>query len=232
MTVTQAPTPSPSAPRRVRAVFLDVGETIIDETRVHHAWADWLGVPRHTFSAVLGGTIATGNDALAAFAQFRPGFDLETERRRREAAGQAERFDAGDLYPDALPCLEALKAEGYLVGIAGNQSARATRLLRALDLPADVVTTSAEWGVDKPDPAFFDKVAAACGCPADQIAYVGDRVDNDVRPALAAGMVAVHLRRGPWGYLFASDPDAARAQLRIDSLAELPAGLRALGSGS
>jgi hypothetical protein len=26
-------------------------------------------------------------------------------------------------------------------------------------------------------------------------------VDNDVRPALAAGMAAVHLRRGPWGML-------------------------------
>lgn len=231
--MTQAPVPSvPSRSSRVRAVFLDVGETIIDETRMYHAWADWLGVPRHTFSAVLGGTIATGHSHLRAFEQFQPGFDLDTEWRRREAAGQPEMFGPDDLYPDARPCLEALKADGYLVGIAGNQSARATGLLRALDLPADVVTTSAEWGVDKPDPAFFDKVVAACGCPPGEIAYVGDRVDNDVRPALAAGMVAVHLRRGPWGYLFADDPDAGRAHLRIDSLAELPACLRAFGQGS
>jgi hypothetical protein len=38
----------------IRAVFLDVGETIVDESREYGAWADWLGVPRHTFSAVLG----------------------------------------------------------------------------------------------------------------------------------------------------------------------------------
>jgi hypothetical protein len=34
-------------------------------------------------------------------------------------------------------------------------------------------------------------------------------------------MVAVHLRRGPWGRLQAAWPEAAEAHLRIDSLAEL-----------
>jgi hypothetical protein len=40
-------------------------------------------------------------------------------------------------------------------------------------------------------------------------------------------MVAVHLRRGPWGHLQAGGPDAQRASLRIDSLAELPDALAA-----
>jgi FMN phosphatase YigB (HAD superfamily) len=48
---------------------------------------------------------------------------------------------------------------------------------------------------------------------------VGDRVDNDVGPALAAGMVGVHIKRGPWGYLH--EPPAAA--IRIRSLDELPA---------
>ena len=47
---------------------------------------------------------------------------------------------------------------------------------------------------------------------------MGDRVDNDVEPALAAGMVAVHIRRGPWGYLH----EAPGGALRIRSLDELP----------
>ena len=50
---------------------------------------------------------------------------------------------------------------------------------------------------------------------------MGDRVDNDVGPAIAAGMVAVHIRRGPWGYL-QEPPDAA---IRITSLDELPGAL-------
>jgi FMN phosphatase YigB (HAD superfamily) len=54
--------------------------------------------------------------------------------------------------------------------------------------------------------------------PAERIAYVGDRVDNDVGPAVAYGMVGVHIRRGPWGYL-QTPPDEA---VRITSLDELP----------
>ena len=55
----------------------------------------------------------------------------------------------------------------------------------------------------------------------------GDRLcrrsfDNDVRPALAAGMVAVFVRRGPWGYIHATHPEVARAHLGIASLDDLP----------
>ena len=46
-------------------------------------------------------------------------------------------------------------------------------------------------------------VAVALGLLGDpdpgDVAYVGDRVDNDVVPSSAAGMRAVWLRRGPWG---------------------------------
>jgi hypothetical protein len=30
-------------------MFFDVGETIVDESREYGTWADWMGVPRHTF---------------------------------------------------------------------------------------------------------------------------------------------------------------------------------------
>jgi hypothetical protein len=40
--------------RVVKAVVFDVGETVVDESREYGAWADWLGVPRHTFSSVFG----------------------------------------------------------------------------------------------------------------------------------------------------------------------------------
>jgi hypothetical protein len=76
------------------------------------------------------------------------------------------------------------------------------------------------WGVEKPSAGFFEPMPQHCGCPAAQIAYVGDRLDNDVRPALAAGMLAVFIRRGPWGYLGAADPDVASASIRIDSLSD------------
>ncbi|GAA5179560.1 hypothetical protein GCM10023322_09900 [Rugosimonospora acidiphila] len=206
----------------ISAVFFDVGETIVDESREYGTWADWLGVPRHTFSAVFGAVIARGLHYREAFQVFRPGFDLAAERERRATAGQPESFTEENLYPDARPCLVALREQGLLVGLSGNQTARAETILRALDLPVDVIGTSDGWGVEKPTAAFFDRIVVEAGCPAGQVLYVGDRLDNDVRPAQAAGMATGLVRRGPWGYIL-EDPDvSSRCLFRIDSLAELP----------
>ncbi|MCK8677885.1 hypothetical protein [Streptomyces lichenis] len=60
----------------IRAVVFDVGECLVDETREYGTWADWLGVPRHTFAALFGAVIAQGRDYREAFQVFRPGFDL------------------------------------------------------------------------------------------------------------------------------------------------------------
>jgi HAD superfamily hydrolase (TIGR01662 family) len=224
--------PQQPAASTLRAVVFDVGETVVDETTEYGNWADWLGVPRHTFSAMFGAVIALGEDYRQTFQHFRPGFDLAMERLQRERAAVPEHFDERDLYPDARPCLARLKELGFLVGLAGNQTARAEQLLRQLDLPADFIGTSNGWGVEKPSPAFFDKIIAECGCPPGEIAYVGDRLDNDINPALAAGMVTVFLRRGPWGFIHADHPDAAKAHLKVASLAELPQMLQALTSPS
>ena len=185
----------------IRAVWFDVGETLIDESREYGTWADWLGVPRHTFSAVFGAVIARGGDYREVFSYFRPGFDLERERQARLDAGLGEFLNGLDLYPDARPCLAALREAGYFVGVAGNQTERAGRFLRELNLPCDVLATSDEWGVGKPDTGFFDKLVAVSGHEAGEIAYVGDRLDNDIAPAARAGLVTVWVRRGPWGYI-------------------------------
>ena len=71
----------------------------------------------------------------------------------------------------------------------------------------------------EPEPGFFARRIEEADVPPDKIAYVGDRVDNDILPALAAGLVAVHVRRGPWGLLH----EAPAGAIWIRSLAELPA---------
>jgi FMN phosphatase YigB (HAD superfamily) len=209
--------------RVIRSVVFDVGETLLDDTREFAAWADWIGVPRHTFSAVLGAVTAAGRNNAETFQYFRPGFDLATERERREVAGRGEQIDVADLYPDAQPALSALRARGLWVGVAGNQTVRAAALIRALGLPVDAVATSGEWGVAKPQPEFFEKLAWFAPGERSEIVYVGDHRDNDVLPAHAAGFRTVLIRRGPWGYLWAGDPTAVNAaDWIIDSLSELP----------
>ncbi len=155
---------------------------------------------------------------------MKPGFDLAAERRARGDAGVPDELRPGDLYSDALPCIAALRDMGLVIGAAGNTGVEVERFLRA-SCGVELVASSAGLGIAKPAPEFFAAIARLAGIEPHRIAYVGDRVDNDVLPARAAGMVAVHIRRGPWGHLHADLPDAERADIRIDSLGELPARL-------
>lgn len=217
----------------IRAVVFDVGECLVDETREYGTWADWLGVPRHTFAATFGAVIARGLDYRETFQVFRPGFDLYEEREKRAAAGRPEWFGEDDLYPDVRSSLKQLRADGLWVGVAGNQTVRAGSILRALDLPADMIATSDDWGVSKPDPVFFERVAQAAPCEAAEILYVGDRLDNDIRPAAVMGLRTALIRRGPWGVIQQDDPDAERvATMRIDSLSELPGRISAVNAAA
>jgi FMN phosphatase YigB (HAD superfamily) len=207
----------------INAVFFDVGGTILDESREFDTWADWIGVPRHTFSAVFGAVIARGLDYRETFQIVRPGFDLAAERERRAVAGRPESFGEEDLYPDARQCLASLHDQGLVVGLAGNQPAHAETILRALDLPVDVIGTSGGWGVEKPAAAFFDRIIREGGGEASSILYVGDRPDNDARPAMAAGMPTCLIRRGPWGHILDIPDVSEQCLFRIESLDELPA---------
>lgn len=207
----------------IRAVVFDVGECLVNEAREYGTWADWLGIPRHTFSAVFGAVIARGQDYRETFQVFRPGFDLTAEREKRAAAGSPESFGEDDLYPDVRPTLRELRAAGLWVGIAGNQTVRAGSILRSLDLPSDMIATSDDWGVSKPDLGFFEAVAKATPAGPEETLYVGDRLDNDIRPAVVAGFHTALIHRGPWAVIWQHDPDADRLPtMRIDSLTELP----------
>jgi HAD superfamily hydrolase (TIGR01662 family) len=136
---------------------------------------------------------------------------------------------ADDLYPDALPALRALREAGYRLGVAGNQPRDTEEVIAGLGVPLDLIATSASLGVEKPNPAFFARVAEALDLEPRQIAYVGDRVDNDVQPAAAAGMRAIFIRRGPWAFLQAADGPPPEASATIDSLLELPEVVARLG---
>ncbi|MFC1417797.1 HAD family hydrolase [Streptacidiphilus cavernicola] len=218
----------------IRAVVFDVGETLVDETREYGTWADWLGVPRHTFVAVFGAVIAQGRDYRETFQEFAPGFDLYAEREQRAAVGQPETFGEEDLYPDVRPALAALRERGLWLGIAGNQTTRAGVILRRLFADdVDLIGTSDDWGAHKPDTVFFERVAAAVPHRPSEILYVGDRVDVDVLPAKAVGMSTALIRRGPWGWVEWTYPRSlSEPTVRITSLAELPSAIDALGSAS
>jgi FMN hydrolase / 5-amino-6-(5-phospho-D-ribitylamino)uracil phosphatase len=203
-----------------RWVCLDVGETLIDETRIWSLWADALGIPRLTFMAALGALIERGGEHGSMFSVF--GIDESEWRALLPSVEQRYGgFQEADLYPDARPALEALTEAGYRVSVLANQPASRTGELRALGIRPEVMAMSDEMGVAKPAPAFFSRALELMGSPdPGAVAYVGDRVDNDVLASMAAGMRAVWIRRGPWGIIQAPPRDHQPA-LTVGSLTEL-----------
>ena len=203
-------------PSPIEWVVFDVGETLVDETRLWAEYAAATGVSTFTMSALVGVAIERGMHHREVWSLL---------RRERPSSDSGPRME--DLYPDAADCLCALAAAGYRIGIAGNQPAGAELRLGDAGLPVSFVCSSGGWGVSKPDPAFFDRVRETCGVQAQRIAYVGDRLDNDVLPAQVAGMRGVFLVRGPWAALHDAWPEAARADARITGLDQV---LGALGA--
>jgi HAD superfamily hydrolase (TIGR01549 family) len=198
----------------VKAVFFDVGETLSNEAPGWAELARRAGMEPHVVWAAVGVVIERRQHHRAVF-----------ELLGREHPGWSTiGWDGSELYPDAIPCLKALREAGYFIGIAGNAGGDVLEpFVERHGLDVDFIGSSSTLGVEKPAPGFFARLIEAGGAAPAETAYVGDRLDNDVVPAAEARMRAIFLRRGPWGYLQASWPEAERAHARIDSLAELQA---------
>ena len=202
-----------------RWVCLDVGETLIDESRVWETWADILGITRFTFIATLGAMLARGRPFEDVFTHL--GVTDRDAHRARFTAAYAG-FQERDLYPDAKPALDALRAAGYKLAIIANQPAERIEELRFLGVRADVIGMSSEMGVHKPAPGFYAEALRRMGDPnpAD-VAYVGDRLDNDIGPAAVAGRRPIWIKRGPWAAITTDTPPAGT--IIVKSLSELVA---------
>jgi putative hydrolase of the HAD superfamily len=119
-------------------------------------------------------------------------------------------------YEDVLPALRELRQRGLALVIASNWDCSLPNWLEPtgiLDL-VDGVVTSAEVGAPKPSTRVFERaLAIAHAAPAEAV-HVGDRLDNDVEGAAAAGIRPVLMQRE------GEPPPGVEA---ISSLLELPA---------
>jgi 2-haloalkanoic acid dehalogenase type II len=120
-----------------------------------------------------------------------PGLDHATARR---AMLEALEFRP---YPDVLPGLAELRERGLTLVIASNWDCSLPDWLEPTGITelVDGVVTSAEVGAPKPDPRVFERALTIAGVAAAEALHVGDKLDNDVEGAGAAGVRAVLLQR-------------------------------------
>jgi putative hydrolase of the HAD superfamily len=113
----------------------------------------------------------------------------------RSALLEAIRFTP---YPEVPAALDALRARGVALAVVSNWDVSLHDVLDETGLAprVDVVITSAEAGVAKPDAAIFARALDALGVDARDAVHVGDDLRADVGGALGAGLGAVLVHRG------------------------------------
>jgi HAD superfamily hydrolase (TIGR01549 family) len=101
-------------------------------------------------------------------------------------------------YHGAIETLRVLSSR-YKLGVIANQSPGSEeRLTRWGLMPfISVCVASAEIGLEKPDPAIFDLALREAECTAFEAVMIGDRLDNDIRPARMLGLKTVRVLQGP-----------------------------------
>jgi len=106
-------------------------------------------------------------------------------------------LDDESLYPDpeALELLPRLRSRGLILGMVSNAPKRLNDLCQRMGLALDLIVTSAEVGVEKPDPAIFHAALSKAGVKPEETVYVGDDYNNDVQGAERAGLKALLLDR-------------------------------------
>jgi HAD superfamily hydrolase (TIGR01549 family) len=92
-------------------------------------------------------------------------------------------------YPDTAPTLRALRARGIKIGIVSNvpQDLRPIFATHGLADLVDAFTHSFEVGVEKPDPAIFQRACERLGTKPEETLMVGDHPVADAG-ALRAGL--------------------------------------------
>lgn len=96
---------------------------------------------------------------------------------------------------EVLRALEALRSRGLRIVVVSNANGTLRAHLDRIGMTSrfDIVLDSADEGVEKPDPRFFEIALARSGASRDTAIHVGDLYYVDVMGARAAGLRGVLL---------------------------------------
>jgi len=121
-----------------------------------------------------------------------------------------------ELYEDALPVLDDLRAHGLKLGLVSNGIRDLHEFVAHHRLDVDAIVDSRTHGRVKPHPTIFQAALDRLGVAADEAVMVGDSLEEDVDGARALGMHAILVDR---------DDHYPEVRERLADLYGLPAAL-------
>jgi putative hydrolase of the HAD superfamily len=215
-----------------RAVFFDLGGTLLVMRRDRIistilTEAGHPSTPNQVRSAyyqveplwlsIYGGLTMKGQESEESYRQldrmvFRKLFAKESEGEAdrvshlmRKRWVDVEKSVPRELFPDAIPTLARLKADGYVLGLVSNATPDTVAIIESLGLPDyfPVIVVSGIVGVSKPNPEIFRIALQKAGAKPEETVHVGDLYAADIVGARNAGITGVLIDR--WGEQTAAD---------------------------
>jgi HAD superfamily hydrolase (TIGR01549 family) len=187
-----------------RWLFFDLGNTLISEER---AWER--RIQRLASSLERYGRRTTIEEVRGAFREASEEFaprlitraieklidDLECRKLILAEARYDKELESP--YAGAEETLRKLSSR-YRIGVIANQPAGTEeRLVKWGLMPfISICLSSTEVGLEKPDPAIFQLALSQSGCEPEQAVMIGDRLDNDIRPARLLGWKTIRIAQG------------------------------------
>ena len=215
---------------RVRWLFFDLGYTLINEG------AAAMGRLSQASDALRQRGINVSTDKLhdaleAASARFDPNpfgnvlqaftDDDDVIAFVRSSGRYPKELEAP--YPHTRRLLARLSGQ-YKLGVIANQPPGTPERLQSYGLSDyfEVCVSSGDVGVSKPDAAIFHLALEQAECAPGDAVMIGDRLDNDIRPAKAIGFRTVRILQGP-GRLQQPREDGETPDATVADLDELAA---------
>ena len=197
----------------IQWIFFDIGSTLVDESiAYYHRAADMMdetGLPYDEVYHTMARFFRLGQKGDKAAAEYY-GLTLTPWHSEDEVP-----------YPDAQNCLRRLHQHCHIGVIANQEPGTEERLRRFGLLPyIDLIVASAEECVAKPDPAIFRIALNRADCQPEHAVMIGDRLDNDIAPANAIGMMTVRIKQGFSRYLVPQH-EGEKPCITVDSLQEI-----------
>jgi putative hydrolase of the HAD superfamily len=210
--------------RPLRAVFLDIGDTVM---RPNPSWEAVYAIAFREFGVEV--EIGQLYDALRRAYHHggwgiddpRAGFDPteESSFQRTVAIDAAAIAELGlepmpdaffrrlaelfmvtshwHIFPDAYATLSALQERGLTIGAVSNWVWNLPELLHALDLVRhfDFIAASSRIGFEKPHPRIFEWALEQARTDAGEVIHVGDHLVADIEGARSVGIDGVLIDR-------------------------------------
>ena len=200
--------------KTIRWIFFDIGSTLVDEEEAYH----------HRIRDMIRGTLITFEQFSEKRVQYaKEGYNGDQKAIEYFGLNKTPWHSEDEVpFDDCEETLRTLSDKGYQLGIIANQNPGAKDRLDAWGLGRyfSVIASSAELGISKPDKEIFRLALAMADCRPENAVMVGDRLDNDIRPAKELGMKTVRIRKGLAIYMKPSC-EAEVPDFTVDSLSEI-----------